>query len=235
MGWISGLLPLASVRAKYIPMAPSTAFCFSLIGIGLIVHLLRASLRWLPRAFASLVLAMACAKLVEPFGGFHFGIDAWFVRNPELFGAVPMGRMAPMTALNFVFIATGLLALTGKRPAKFAGPLGALATAIGAVVLVGYWYGTRLLYRGPHHSGRVFHRLRFFSVGDRHRDGGGRSGMAVASISWRLHSRGLAARVCAPDYRSGAYQWLDQCDITDNAYMSTQRSLPRFALLSSLL
>jgi hypothetical protein len=106
---------LASVRAKYIPMAPSTAFCFSLIGIGLIVHLLRAARRWLPRAFASLVLAMACAKLVEIFGGFHFGIDAWFVRNPELFGAVPTGRMAPMTALNFVFIASGLLALTGNQ------------------------------------------------------------------------------------------------------------------------
>jgi serine phosphatase RsbU (regulator of sigma subunit) len=148
IGWISGLPLLASVRAKYIPMAPSTAFCFSLIGIGLIVHLLRAALRWLPRAFASLVLAMACAKLVEVFGGFHFGIDAWFVRNPELFGAVPTGRMAPMTALNFVFIATGLLALTGKQLAKFAGPLGALATVIGAVVLVGYWYGTPLLYGG---------------------------------------------------------------------------------------
>jgi hypothetical protein len=47
------------------------------------------------------------------------------------------------------FIATGLLALTGNQPAKFADPLGALATVIGAVVLVGYWYGTPLLY-GDH-------------------------------------------------------------------------------------
>jgi serine phosphatase RsbU (regulator of sigma subunit) len=148
IGWISGLLLLASVRAKYIPMAPSTALCFSLIGIGLIVHLRRAVLRWLPRALASLVLAMACAKLIEVLWGFHFGIDAWFVRNPEHFGAVPTGRMAPMTALNFVFIATGLFALTGKQPAKLAGPLGALGTMIGAVVLVGYWYGTPLLYGG---------------------------------------------------------------------------------------
>src|SRR6184192_4197395 len=83
VGWISGLLLLASVRAKYIPMAPSTALCFSLIGIGLIVHLRRATLRWLPRACAAIVLAMACAKLIEVLGGFNFGIDAWFVRNPE--------------------------------------------------------------------------------------------------------------------------------------------------------
>ena len=148
IGWISGLLLLASVRAKYIPMAPSTALCFSLIGLGLIMHLRRATLRWLPRAVASLVLAMACAKLIEVLWGFNFGIDAWFVSNPAQFGAVSTGRMAPMTALNFVFVATGLLALTGTQPAKFAGPLGALATLIGAVVLVGYWYGTPLLYGG---------------------------------------------------------------------------------------
>src|SRR2546430_10632005 len=56
--------------------------------------------------------------------------------------------MAPRTAINFLFIGTGLLALTGRQPAKFAGPLGALAAIIGAVVLVGYWYGTPLLYGG---------------------------------------------------------------------------------------
>ena len=148
IGWISGLPLLASVRAKYIPMAPSTAFCFSLIGIGLIGHVLRETLRWMPRLLALLVLALACAKLVELLGGYHFGIDAWFVRNPELFGAVPTGRMAPMTALNFVFIAIGLLALTGGQPKKGAGPLGALATVIAVIVLVGYWYGTPLLYGG---------------------------------------------------------------------------------------
>jgi hypothetical protein len=115
---------------------------------GLIAHLGRPGLRWMLRALASFVLAMASAKLIEVFGGFNFGIDALFVRNPEHFGAVPTGRMAPMTALNFVFIATGLFALTGKQPAKFAGPLGALPTVIGAVVLMGYWYGTPLLYGG---------------------------------------------------------------------------------------
>lgn len=148
IGWISGVPILASVRAKYIPMAPSTAFCFTLIGVGLIAHRLIGASRWILRVAASVVLAVACAKLVEIFGNLNFGIDAWFVRNPGLFGAVPTGRMAPMTAINFLFIGIGLFALTGKQPAKLAGPLGALAAAIGAVVLVGYWYGTPLLYGG---------------------------------------------------------------------------------------
>jgi hypothetical protein len=47
VGWISGLSILASVRAKYIPMAPSTALCFSLIAVSLIQQLMRPALCWL--------------------------------------------------------------------------------------------------------------------------------------------------------------------------------------------
>ena len=75
IGWISGVPLLESVRANYIPMAPSTAFCFTLIGVGLIAHLLKAALRWIPRVVASVVLAVACAKSVEIFGDLNFGID----------------------------------------------------------------------------------------------------------------------------------------------------------------
>ena len=148
IGWMSGLSLLASVRARYIPMAPSTALCFSLLAIGIILQLWRPNLGWVPRALAVIVLVMACAKLVEFVTGLHFGIDTWFVRNPEMFGAVPTGRMAPLTAMNFVFSALGLIALTTSRFREVAGSLGALATIISAVVLVGYWYGTPLLYGG---------------------------------------------------------------------------------------
>jgi hypothetical protein len=80
-------------------------------------------LRCIPRAGACVVLVIAITKLVEIFGGCHFGIDAWFVSNPELFGAVPTGRMAPLTASNFVFIAIALLALTGTKAGKIRWPL----------------------------------------------------------------------------------------------------------------
>jgi len=46
IGWIWGLPLLASVWAKYIPMAPSTALCFSLIGIGTVAHIWNSTLRW---------------------------------------------------------------------------------------------------------------------------------------------------------------------------------------------
>jgi hypothetical protein len=42
----------------------------------------------------------------------------------------------------------GLLTLSGDQSRRWAGALGALATIIGTVILVGYWYGTPLLYGG---------------------------------------------------------------------------------------
>ena len=81
VGWISGLPLLASVRAKYIPMAPSTALCFSLLGLGLLLHLQRPARRWISRLLTAVVLIIACAKLVEVLTGLRFGIDAWFVRK----------------------------------------------------------------------------------------------------------------------------------------------------------
>jgi hypothetical protein len=148
VGWISGLSLLASVRARYIPMAPSTALCFCLIGAGIILHLKRPLFPFLPNGLAFVVLLVAVAKLLEFFIGPRFGIDTWLVRNPGTFGAVPTGRMAPLTAADFVITSAGLFCLTNITLRKWAGCFGTLATIIGAVVLVGYWYGTPLLYGG---------------------------------------------------------------------------------------
>src|SRR4029450_4198597 len=73
IGWISGLPLLASMGSSYIPMAPSEALCFALIGIGLTM---RSYL--IPRLLAMLVLGLVTTKLIEIAGGFHFGIDAAF-------------------------------------------------------------------------------------------------------------------------------------------------------------
>ena len=129
VGWISGLSLLASVRARYIPMAPSTALCFCLIGAGII----RAS----QTAGLTVPSQWTCLRRSRRRGGkaariyywSHFGIDAWLVRNPGTFGAVPTGRMAPVTAADFVVTAAGLFCLTNIALRKWAGCFGTLATS----------------------------------------------------------------------------------------------------------
>jgi serine phosphatase RsbU (regulator of sigma subunit) len=147
-GWASGLTLLASVRARYIPMAPSTAFCFALIGGGMLMRMELQRLRVVSAIVAGLVFLVASAKLVEIATGIRFGIDAWLVRDPGQFGAVLTGRMSPITAANFLVVAFALFALTQPRWQRIAAPLGALATLVSGVVLVGYAYGTPLLYGG---------------------------------------------------------------------------------------
>ena len=169
-----------------------TAFCFTLIGVGPIAHLLKAALRWIPRVVASVVLAVACAKLVEIFGDLNFGIDPWFVRNPGLFGAVPTGRMAPMTAINFLLLEPACSLLLGSNRQN--SPVLSVHSPLLSARLFLLAIGMRnaiALWR-PHYPGRAFHCLRFF-IGNRHRDGSRRDGMAVASISGRLHPRAVAA------------------------------------------
>ena len=146
LGWISGLSLLASVRAGFIPMAPSTALCF--LGISISLLLSNQAPHGVSRWPAIVVLLVAAAKLVDVISGLHFGLDEWLVRNPAAFGGVSTGRMSPITALNFGLLATDAIFLADAHWRKTAGTLGLLVAVVSLTVLTGYLYGTPLLYGG---------------------------------------------------------------------------------------
>lgn len=148
VGWITGMPLLASIRTSYIPMAPATALCFSLVGTALLFLFRLPSLHAPPRILASLVIALAFAKFIEVIGGFGFGIDAWFVRDPEMFGKVQTARMAPMSAMLFVLVASAILGMTSRRGPGWVCGLGVATALASAMILVGYLFGTPLLYGG---------------------------------------------------------------------------------------
>ena len=150
IAWMCGWHLLASGRARYIPMAPSTALCFSFLGSALLM-LLRSRgyrLRTLSMGASLFVCGIAALKIIEFGLGRRFGIEELLVRNPEMFGMVQTGRMSPVTAGNFLL--GGLaLSLCVLRPASRASGMVAFAmTLVSLVVLFGYWYGTPLLYGG---------------------------------------------------------------------------------------
>ena len=148
IGWVSGLEVLASIRQTYIPMAPSTALAFTLLGL---VMLLREQPKF-RRPMAVLLLAVvgivAGGKLFEFFSGVSLGVEEWLVADPAMFGAVRTGRMSPITALNFLLISVAMLALLKVRLQFWAGPVAAVVLAISGVVVLGYMHGTPLLYGG---------------------------------------------------------------------------------------
>jgi len=147
-GWLTGMEALTSLRVRYIPMAPSTALAFTLLGFAVVSH---ARTGW-PRVAATVctgfVALVAVAKLIEFFTGHRFGFDELFVADPEQFGLVRKGRMAPLTALNFLLATGALHCVMRPRWRPYAGIIATLVTAISVVVLLGYLHGTPFLYGG---------------------------------------------------------------------------------------
>ncbi len=155
LGWVSGVRSLAGGLDAYIPMAPSTAVAFLLLG-GVLFSFAHLPVMRLGRFFAltavSVVLLMALLVLVQFIFGLDFGMEHVLSRTNEFLGSMPLGRMASLTAVAFLLegAAFFILLAGGSRrnvPVTIA-LLAAGATVINAVVLVGYAYGAPLLYGG---------------------------------------------------------------------------------------
>jgi signal transduction histidine kinase len=152
--WTSGSLRLASIRAAYIPMAPSTAIGFllaSAVLIGLALDGTTAR-RNAARAAAAFLALLAVIKLIEFFTGIAaLNLEAALVAQPGEFGRVPLARMSPLTAVAFLLVGLALAALTNDRRTPnldTAGVLGGLVSLAGATVALGYIFGAPLLYGG---------------------------------------------------------------------------------------
>lgn len=148
VGWVSGLEVLASIRRTYIPMAPSTALAFTLLGLVMLLRERPKFRRPMAELLLVVVSTVAGGKLVEFFSGRSLGVDEWLVADPAMFGAVSTGRMSPITALSFLLICVAILALLKVRLRLWAGPVAAVVLAISGVVVLGYMHGTPLLYGG---------------------------------------------------------------------------------------
>lgn len=152
--WITGFLRLASVRSDYIPMAPSTAIGFVLLSGTLIAFAFdaRPATRNAARTAAGLLSLLAVIKLVEFLtGAAVLNLEAVLVAPPGEFGAVPLARMSPLTAVAFLGagLALVLLASSSTMGARDTGGiLGGLVALAGATVVLGYVYGAPLLYGG---------------------------------------------------------------------------------------
>ena len=168
VAWATGFHLLASAGARYIPMAPSTALGFALMAVPLLALLIQPKAR-LSRlmgiAGGLLVLLLAGAKVVEFFSGLSFGIEELMIRNPEMFGRVPTGRMSPITAGNFLLGGLALLSL-GLQKWHWGGGVAAMGElAVTITLLIGYLYGEPLLYGGSVIPVALTTAIAFFYVG----------------------------------------------------------------------
>ncbi|MBI3921823.1 MAG: PAS domain S-box protein, partial [Armatimonadetes bacterium] len=156
IGWLTNARVLAGQWGTNIPMAPSTALAFLLLGGALFCVAHWPSQR-LSRRFAlaavSLVAVESLLVTVQFLTGVDWGLDRALFRTEELVGQTPVGRMSLLTAQAFLLQGLALLVLLLSQRWRHAPAVAAvcatIGTAIASVVSVGYAYGEPLLYGGP--------------------------------------------------------------------------------------
>ena len=155
IGWIAGIEALHRVSTAFVPMAPSTALTFVLLGAAAF-----ALERWPePRAArmyvdaaAVLVCVLTALVIAQFVGGFDLGLETVLSSTTQTFQGIRVGRMSPLTAGGFLLAALSLIALTTYPSETAAGRrvavgMGFGTLAIGMAALAGYALGAPLLYR----------------------------------------------------------------------------------------
>ncbi|MFZ5894623.1 MAG: PAS domain S-box protein [Myxococcota bacterium] len=146
-GWLFDVRVLTSLGSGHASMKANTAVAFILAGgsLGLSTtqaHRGQQAAKWL----ATLAAALGAASMAEYLLGWDARIDQLVVVD-HCTRAVFPGRMAPVTAAQFVLLGASLfmldLRIGSSRPSEWL----ALATAVAALVaLLGHLYGVRSLY-----------------------------------------------------------------------------------------
>jgi PAS domain S-box-containing protein len=152
LGWIFDIVALTSVSSAFIPIAPSTAIIFIVLSSNLY---LKNKYRESPviQSFNTALVVLVILFCLDIFLRYLFNIT-WdieniFIKNQNVFGNVPIGRMSPITALLFIFICIGLLSnrQSFNNTVKYiGGSFSLMACILSSVVLIGYLYNAPLLY-----------------------------------------------------------------------------------------
>jgi PAS domain S-box-containing protein len=140
--WLTGQLLLASAHPLFIPMALGFA------------ALARRRAAALPAGIGAVVCLFGLAKLADFLIG-HVAlpdVEPLFVRAAGSFGAVPLARVSPLTAGGLAAAGAAIFCLAvgaSRAPVRHVcGVLGSFDLLLGAAVVLGYAYGTPLLYGG---------------------------------------------------------------------------------------
>lgn len=154
VAWGLGEWRIGALEAGYVPMTPTTAQLFVLLGLGWCMRLwcpasrLAGLLAWVGVAAA---LTMSLAVVGRSSLDFNLEIEPWLALVGGKVGAMSVVRMSPLTATTFVFL--GLSFLFGlspvdrwKRSREFAASLALTAGGISLTVAMGHATGAPALY-----------------------------------------------------------------------------------------
>ena len=160
-GWMLHIGVLMRVLPGSVSMKPNTALGFCLAGASLFLFVWEPAVpnRWtrkLAAGLAVLLLMVAGLTVWEYAAGFNSGIDEFIFRDLWA-GRAASGRMAPITAFNFVAVSFALLCLCSPRRAAWIHLLTGLVAFSSLLAILGYFYAVPSLYEPGHFTAVALH------------------------------------------------------------------------------
>ncbi len=165
--WYTHNLFILQMGMQHVAMQFNTAVGFIVCGGALLATRLRRSSSLL-RLCAALIGILGALTLTEYFFGCSLGIDQLFFK-PYLFLEVSHpGRMAPNSALAFLFCSIALLQLSRKMTAQWqallVGVLGLFVMVLGSVAILGYVFNVATAYGWGQYARMAPHTAGGFTI-----------------------------------------------------------------------
>jgi PAS domain S-box-containing protein len=142
-GWAAEIQLLKSVRPYYVAMKPNTALAF-LAAAGALWAAHQRTRAWAAtaRLLAAATALIGALTLLEHLAGWNLHIDELLFREtgPLVASAIP-GRMAPLTALSFTLLGTGMAVMRHPSTATLAQCFAFLAASFSLLTLNSHLLG----------------------------------------------------------------------------------------------
>ncbi len=150
IGWWLDITLLKSIFPGIVSMNPLTALSFILCGSTLFLisgEEVGRKAKLFAICTGVFVIVVGATRLYAILGGMDLGLDQIIFREKILaVTSFAKNRIAPNTALNFILIGIGFIALVSRRFLKLAHLLAFLTSMIGLLAIVGYLYSVQNLY-----------------------------------------------------------------------------------------
>ncbi|CAN5504233.1 hypothetical protein BH10BDE1_BH10BDE1_12730 [soil metagenome] len=173
LGWALDVRMLKSTLPDYITMKVNTALCFTVLSGSLLI--LRNNQddfvsshvrRYLVIVLSALPIVICIATLFQYLTAHNLHIDEFFITDPDGSGRFPAGRLAPVTAINFIALGFSfLLSDSVRRRSILCGQfLAVIVLFVSLQGLVGYFIGQTYLFGSTFYSQMALHTTIAFIV-----------------------------------------------------------------------
>jgi signal transduction histidine kinase len=152
--WWSGNITIASIYENYVPMTLSVAMTVLLLATAALLNLRPSKspyVLWAPIALAAIALILSFWLLIEFIAGRHSEIDRLLGAGIGTAGGYELAQSSPLSLITMIAASAAAVLTFADRAKRWNAIVIAISmfiVSMGALVTLGYVYGSPILYGG---------------------------------------------------------------------------------------